>query len=182
MSFFKSGRGRILLFVAAVVVIGGVAVVGAISLKADQDAAVAKYGEQVMNLCKTTTKAKSDVLPLNAKVAVVNAELSTIYDSYQKAFATANQAAGKADITHVVCMSSTKSTYDTDTYGGKYKCTRYRQNFDVYIVDVKTGKTISYQEVQGATPPECPGKTDKDLTRYGDYPRPADIVTSVGLS
>ncbi len=183
MNFFRTTRGRIVALVALVVVIGGAAAVGALTLKADQDAAVAKYGAQVVNLCKTVAKADSVSLSGNAKIAVFNADLSTIFESYQEAFARTNQASGKDDVTHVICLSSAKSTYDTDSYGnGKYTCTRYQQNYDVYVVDVKTGKTVSYQQAQGATPPVCPDTASENLTRYGDYPAPADIVSAVGLS
>lgn len=181
MNLFK--RARIIMLVALVAVIACAFIAGVVLLKADQDAAVAKYGAEVVNLCKAVSKTGSDPLPENARVVVINADLSTIADSYQKAVAADYQAQGKDDVTHVICMSSVKNTYDTSSYGnGKYTCTRYQQNYDIFVVEVKSGKTINYQQAEGTEPPSCPDKTDEDVSRYGDYPSPADIINSVGLT
>lgn len=184
MSFFKTLKGRIIGIFALLFVCGGVVAFSVITLKQDQDAAVAQYGEEVINLCKDVSPDGTGALPTDAKIVFLNKNLRIIDTSYQKSVATSKQAAGKADVTHVACVSSKSEVYDTTSYGatGKYTCTQYMSNVEVYVVDVKTGKTVNYKVFKGDTPPECPDKTDKDVTRTGNSPVPLDVVTALGLA
>ncbi len=176
-----------LRIVLILLVLGGFAaviIIGAISLKADQDAAVAAYGAEVVNLCKNTVDDTMDgSLPDGAKLAFINAGLSTIHSEFQDKLSAGKAAKDKTTVTHVACTSTTDVLFDTDSYGstGKYVCKRYAKNMGIALFDVKSGKQIAYWKVRGATPPGCPEKTDKDLSKYGNPPIAADVFSAIGL-
>jgi len=178
---------RIILALVIIGVIVAVLAFSAASLKADQDAAVAKYGAEAVNLCKNTVdKAASGALPAGAKLVFIDSNLSTIHYEYQPKLvknAADRAAEDKSTLTHVACTKQIEVLYDTDTYGasGKYTCKRYSRNIEVALYDVKTGKQIGFWTVKGATPPECPEKTDKDLTKYGNPPVSETIFNALGM-
>jgi hypothetical protein len=179
-----SGKVRLILIVIVVAGIGGVIAFAAASLKADQDAAVARYGADAIALCKNNIDTDmSGRLPGDAKIAFIDAGLSTIHNEYQSKLAAGNAAADKAALTHVACTKQVDFLYDEDKYGasGKYTCKRYSKNLDVALYDVKTGKQVAYWKIDGEMPPTCPERTDKSLTKYGNPPIAADVFSALGL-
>lgn len=175
---------RLVLILLVLGGFGAVIAIGAISLKADQDAAIAKYGAEAIGLCKNSVDSSlSGALPDDAKIAFIDAGLSTIHSDYQPKLAAKSAAVNKASLTHVACTKSVDSLFDTDEYGstGKYTCKRYVKNAEIALYEVKTGKQIAFWTVKGATPPTCPDKTDKDLTKYGNPPFAADVFSTLGL-
>jgi hypothetical protein len=124
------------------------------------------------------------VLPDDAKVVFIDKALSVISTSYQGKVPAARKATSKNDVTHVVCVHTTEELYSTDEYGssGKYTCKRYTRDLETYIFDVKTAQQIGYQKFVGATPPDCPEKTDKSLTKYGDQADPVDVLSGLSIN
>lgn len=176
--------------VLALVIIGGIVAVlafAAASLKADQDAAVAKYGAEAIGLCKNAVDSSvTGDLPSSAKLVFIDSNLSTIHYEYQPKLVkdAANRAADdKTTLTHVACTKQVEVLFDTDSYGatGKYVCKRYARHMEVALFEVKTGKQVGYWKVKGATPPECPEKTDKDVSKYGNPPISTDIFGALGI-
>lgn len=178
-------RTRIILIAAVVVVGGGVLGVGALMLKADQDAAVAQYGEAVVKICKSGMDTNlTGSVPADAKIVFIDGNTSTISGVYQPKLSAGKAATGKADVTHVGCVNTIEETYDVVEYGttGKYKCRQFSRNLEVAFYEVKTGKQISYNLIKGSIPPTCPGKTDKSLTKYGNPPEAAEVFQVIGLN
>jgi len=64
---------------------------------------------------------------------------------------------------------------------GKYKCRQYARNLEIGIFDAKTNQQIAFYTVKGNTPPTCPDKTDKSLTKYGTPPEAAEVFRAIGI-
>jgi hypothetical protein len=83
-------------------------------------------------------------------------------------------------VTGILCVSTDNSVYDTDTYGSgsttKYTCTRYQSTTNVYLFDAKSGGLVAKNSFDGGTPPECPDRTDKSISKYGDAANPKRIA------
>jgi hypothetical protein len=108
---------------------------------------------------------------------VIDSAANAILEPYLNALPAALQGRDKSDVTVMLCLRENKIVFDTDQYGSppKYTCTRYERDLLAYLVDVKTGKTLSYKRFEGTEPPDCPEKTDKNVTRTGDLPPAADV-------
>ncbi len=179
-----SARLRIVLIVVVLAIIGGVIALSAASLKGAQDTAVSKYGADAIALCQNTIDTTmSGQLPDTAKIVFIDSGLSTIDSEYQSKLAANSAASDKTNLTHVACTKQTDFLYDTNSYGtsNKYTCDRYRKDLAIALYDVKTSKQVAYWTVEGATPPECPSKTDQDLTLNGNPPIATDIFSALGL-
>src|SRR5262249_29340346 len=116
--------------------------------------------------------------PNKLKVGVINNDKKTVYDVYEQALPDELRATDKSDVTVLLCLMENKNVFAKDEYGEptQYTCTRYTRDLIGYLVDVKTGKTLDYFNFVGQEPPECPDKTDSDISRTGDIPPASDIV------
>ncbi len=172
--FNLRGCGCSIIILAIIgVIVAGVLIVAAINLKQAQDATVKAYGQPVIDLCSNlSAPTVSSELPAGSKVAFLNADDKIVLDQYQKAAAADKVAADKSTLTHVVCIKKTQDVFHTDVYGSssKYSCVQYQVSADAYVVDVKTGTVLKSSKIKGPTPPDCPDKTDKNLTETGDLP------------
>jgi len=180
-----SKRIRILLILLVVGGLGALLVVGALALKGDQDAAVTAYGTDAIALCKTTMNtAVAGDAPQAGRFAFIDATLFTVYREYQDKVNPSNAASSKAELIHLACLTQMDRLYDTDSYGaaGKFTCTRYAKDMAVALFEVASGKQIGYWVVPGGVPESCPQTTSKSLTKYGNPPVAADVLSTLGLN
>ncbi len=138
-----------------------------------------RFGANLLDLCKTATKTRKGALPAEARIAVIDSDKRIVYGAYEDALPDDLRATDKSDVNVVFCLSENKTVFDTDEYGTptKYTCTRYERDLVGYVIDIQTGKTLNYHTFDGQTPPECPDKTDSDISRTGDTPDPLDVIT-----
>lgn len=146
-------------------------------LQQAQAAALNRYGEDLIRLCKNPAQAASAALPSTLKLGVVDSTTGAIFEPYLNGLPAAMQAKDKSDINVMLCLREDIIVFDTDQYGSppKYTCTRYERDILAYLVDAKTGKTLGYRRFEGAEPPDCPDKTDTNVTRTGDLPPAVDV-------
>ena len=147
-------------------------------LKAAQAAALTRFGPDVLKKCQGVTSAKGGKLPADAKIAVINSVDNDVYDIYDTALPGNIRATDKSDVNVLLCLTEKKSVFHTDFYGAskKYSCIQYARDMVGYLVDVKTGQTLDTRQFDGQEPPDCPDKTDANLTRTGDIPEVSDIT------
>jgi hypothetical protein len=147
-------------------------------LKQAQETALNRFGADLLSLCQSATKTRNGSVPNNARISVINSDTKTVYEIYNEALPDNMRATDKSDVTVLLCLSENKSVFAKDEYGQptKYTCTRYARDLTGYLIDIKTGKTLNYRSFEGQLPPECPEKTDVNLTRTGDIPPSSDIT------
>jgi hypothetical protein len=133
------------------------------------------FGRSTLDLCRDANETSKWVSYTSPHVVVVNKATQEIMTTLHDKVPTSMKATSKDDLTHVMCIDMASKEYATDEYGDKngktvFTCVRYRRVWDVYIVDAKTGKTTAEKVFLGAIPPECPEKTNKNISRYGEHP------------
>jgi hypothetical protein len=149
----------------------------ALPVKQAQEAALSRFGADLLKLCQGVTKTRDGTLPTEARIAAINRSNGTVFDDYDTALPANLRATDKSDVNVLLCLGEEKSVFNVDEYGKpvKYRCTQYTRDITAYLVDVKSGKTLDYRTFDGQEPPECPDKTDTNLTRTGNLPLPSDL-------
>ncbi|GEM_PF-5067865 len=149
----------------------------AMPVKQAQEAALSRFGAELLKLCQGATKTRDGTLPSAVRIAAINRSNSTVFDDYDAALPTNLKATDKSDVNVLLCLSEEKNVFNVDEYGKpvKYRCTQYTRDITAYLVDVQTGKTLDYRTFDGQEPPECPDKTDTNLTRTGNLPPASDL-------
>jgi hypothetical protein len=151
-------------------------------LRAAQADTQARFGDKLSGCgsLKAVT-ASAGRIPAGAKLVVVDSKHTVVYQDYQAALPTEAQAKDQNDATVIACLTEKLTYVATEQYGSptdstRYSCVRNRRDFSTALVDFATGQTLSSGTIQGPKPPECPDKTDSNLTRNGDLPAP-DMVS-----
>jgi hypothetical protein len=149
-------------------------------------AIINNFGSENFSLCKKTTDAAGWELSSNAHLMAVNNASLVLWNEYQQQLPGSARAKSRRDLTHVLCLEPSSKEYATDKYGDDdgavvYTCVRYRRYIDAYLVNVESRKTVGHRKFKGEVPPECPERTDMNLTVYGDDPAPADIIGSLKM-
>jgi hypothetical protein len=167
----------VLVVICSVGLYAAVDTLQAMPVRQAQEAALSRFGADLLKLCQGATKTRGGTLPTEARIAAINRTNSTVFDDYDAALPTNLKATDKSDVNVLLCLSEEKSVFNIDEYGKpvKYRCTQYTRDITAYLVDVKTGKTLDYQTFDGQEPPECPDTTDSNLTRTGSLPLPSDL-------
>lgn len=172
---------RIVILVLVVVCSFGlyaaVDTIQAMPVKQAQEAALSRFGADLLKLCQSVTKTRGGTLPTETKIAAINGNNSTVFDDYNTALPANLKANDKSDVNVLLCLTEEKTVFNVDEYGKpvKYTCTQFSRDITAYLVDVKTGKTLDYRAFDGQEPPECPDKTDSNLTRTGNLPLASDL-------
>jgi hypothetical protein len=142
---------------------------------------VALYGETAVKRCsaKLSKNAIGEVAA-DPKLAVIDIDKLTVVENYQAALDKALQPTKPEEVNTVVCVREKVVKFNTDTYSSptsstKYTCTQYAHDLEIFVVDVKSGKVIGFNTVEGTPPAECPDKTSTNLTRDGELPPPEDV-------
>lgn len=180
--------GGLIKRIVILVICGGLGVGGGLGasyvlgapMRGGQEAAKRVMGEKV-GLCADATKLQKvrvSKITLTGKIAVMRVRDNTLYQPFQDVLKADRQAKEPSEVAGVLCLVDYESVFDTEYYGAskKYSCIRFSEDFDAYLVDAATGKTVAYRRLDGMEPDTCPDKTDSNLTRYGELPDPADVA------
>jgi hypothetical protein len=174
---------RIIAYLIVSTVVAGALAVAAIyvqgvPIQAAQAAAKTLLGTDAL-ICNNAAPVKRKTAPLfNGKIVVLNRRTNGIDSTFHDALPTTLRASQASEVGLILCVEPVKTYFDTDYYGAsnKYSCTRYTQDLKVYALDPVAKTVTASDTIEGGTPPECPDKTDTDLTKYGDFPTVADIL------
>lgn len=159
----------------------GVRLAGDAQLQQARANTIALYGETAVKHCaaKLSKNAIGDVAA-DPKIAVIDIEKLTVVENYQTALDKALQPTKPEEVNTVACVREKIVKFNTDTYSSttsstKYTCTQYAHDLEIFVVDVKSGKVIGFNTVEGIPPADCPDKTSNNLTRNGELPSPDDV-------
>lgn len=145
------------------------------------------FGSKNFTLCKNID---ADVsvwkVSSNARLLAVNNATFYIWDEYHQELPRSARATSKGDLTHVLCLETSTKEYAQDEYVDDddtviYTCTRYRRYIDAYVISVESGETTAHRKFKGDVPPECPDSTNRNLTMYGNDPKPDEIFEDLRL-
>lgn len=176
--------GRLLTLLITTVVAAGLAVgisyVQGVSIREGQQKTAELIGDNV-KLCETANLKKTNrqLASLDGPIGIIDAKKMRLYDDYQVGLPAARQVKALSDLAGVICLREMKTEVDVANYGKtstRYTCTRYGRDLEAWLFDVKTKKLLAYRIFEGTQPPECPERTDSNLTKTGNLPPIADIA------
>jgi hypothetical protein len=177
---------RLLTLLITTVVAAGLAVgityVQGIPIRAGQQKTVELIGDNV-KLCETANLKKSNrqIASLDGTIGIIDAKKMRFYDDYQAGLPDARQVKTPSELAGIICLREMKTEVEVAKYGSitstkRYTCTRYGRDLEAWLFDVKAKKLLAYRVFEGTQPPECPDKTDSNLTKTGNLPPVADIA------
>ena len=143
------------------------------------------FGANNLSRCNNLMQVGDGNLTNTSRIVVIDATTSQVSDDYQAAVPNVNRATSNSDLTDVVCIRNKEIVYAEDSYGEKdsqitaYRCTRYIEQVEAFVIDVRTGQPVAYQRYNGSLPPVCPEQTDTDLSEFGNMPSTATVITGL---
>jgi hypothetical protein len=187
---FLISLGIALLLVA---LIAGAIIAGTVfqvqQLKARQDSLIAKYGVQVLTLCKTPpTTGKPKTAKGKAKLLVVNTLDSTVYEPFQNALNDTLRATSADDLTTLICLTGDHHSLGEDSdcayHGTSQVLHRFANDLHLTAIDIASAHTVLDDiTLPGTDPGDCPEKVSvsdngslEQTDLQGAAPTPEDFV------
>jgi hypothetical protein len=138
------------------------------------------YGDKAPNLCEKATQDGNAKLPQNARFTFIDSYFRTLVDYYNDALPAEMHATNAADLTAVVCLDFIKRPLES-TDG----CIRYLSNIEATVVNVSTGETVAYKQLEGEIPAPCDVKVEGTRSAFdaplktitGDMPAPDRVFS-----
>jgi hypothetical protein len=101
----------------------------------------------------------------------------TVHRDYQNALPADRQAAGKEDVSAVVCVKEGDRAGGVSSYTRGGTCTHHYRTVDVYVFDMKSRQTVGHFSLEGANSGTCPSSKEagSHINVYGDRPSPSTV-------
>ena len=145
----------------------------------DRQELVQLYGGSSDVLCDASQTHPRRLAPVE-RIVVVNKDTQTIYKSFQDSLEIDDRATGKDDLTLVACLKPIKTRVEDCHYEDRqsyykqgvyrFNVGRYRQDFEVAIVDPQTHMTVAEDYLMGAVDPCADTANDSAKDTVGPLP------------
>lgn len=143
------------------------------------DPLVDLLGSNATNLCYTNAS-QNGSLPANPNhFVVIDVDHNELYLPFHYALDESQRAVSRQDTTVIACVQLQVVHAETCYYGSNdtsvktfpFTVNRYRQDANVWLIDMQTQQRIAQTTLRGYVPPECPDRANRESADlYGAMP------------